>query len=372
MDHFKIFKRAWDIVWKYRTLLLIGLVLVLVGGAVGGRFMGAPGGGSPGGGGSSSGSSGEGGDMSAPDWDVVWDKIVPIVIAVLIVIAILFVLSILLALARFVLRYVTRAALIKMVDRYEETEEQIGFMEGLRLGWSGPAARRLFIIRLILALPLILLTLLGLLAGAALTIVLVVLVIVVANSGGGGAVVAAVVFGIALFFIFMLILMPLSLIAILLRVIISVVQEIAFRICALQGKGAWESIQEAVALIRRNLWPTALQALLLFGLGIAWNIALFIVIVPLALLAFFIAGLPALILGSIVALFTSPILALILGMFIFGALVILLLALPGVAFATFATVYHSTVWTLTYRELLVIDAGEDRETELIEFKANLG
>lgn len=371
MDHFKILKRAWDIIWKYRALLWIGLVLVLVGGAVSGRFMVGPGNsGSPGGGsGDGSGNGGSGGPT--PSWDAVWDKIAPIVITILIVIAILFVLAVLLAIVKLVLRYVTRTALIKMVDRYEETEEKIGFMEGLRLGWNGPAARGLFIIRVILALPLILLTLLGMLMGTALTIVLVVLVVVAAKSGGGGAAAAAVLFGIAAFFLFMIIMLPLAMIAILLRTIISVVKEIAFRVCALQGKGVWESIQETVALIRRNLWPTALQALLMAGLGIAWNIALLVINLPLMLLAMFIAGLPSLALGAIVAVLTSPVAAVIVGMLIFVPVMILIIGLPNLVFSTFATVYHSTVWTLTYRELMTIDTGEDEETDLIEVKADV-
>ncbi|MBN1934400.1 MAG: hypothetical protein JW934_07030 [Anaerolineae bacterium] len=375
MDHFKILKRAWDIVWKYRALWLIGLVLVLVGGAVGG-FRGSPGSsgspsGSSGGQDSSGGTDGENWPgTSIQNWDAFWEKVMPIVVTVAIVVAVIVVLAVLLNIVRLILRYVTRTSLIEMVDRYEETETKVGFMDGLRLGWSRSSVG-LFLTKLILSVPSILIALLGVLVGMALAIVITVLVIVTVKSGGGGAIAAAVILGIAAFFLFIIVLLPLILIGTILRVIISVLIEIAFRVCVLQKRGAWESIKEAVALIRRNLWPTALQALLMVGLGIAWNIALFVVNLPLVFLAFLIAGLPSLALGGIVALLASPIPAIIAGVLIFVAVMIVVIGLPNLAFSTFATVYHSTVWTLTYRELQAIDAGEDEETETIEVKANL-
>jgi len=367
MDHFKILKRAWEIVWKYRALLVIGLVLVLAGGAVGGFNL--PTGGSSGGGRSSGGGSGGGGQL--PSWNVVWEKIAPFVIVAVIVLAILLLFGTLLAIVKLVLRYITRAALIKMVDRYEEREEQIGFMEGIRLGWRGPTARRLFLIRLILALPILLLGLIIMVAGIAVVGVITLFVVNAVKSGTDGASTAAVVVSIiAALFFFVIVLMPLIIIGTLLRMVLMVIQEISFRVCALQDMAAWDSIRSAVALIRRNLWPTVLQALLMIGLGIAWNVLLMVVNVPLMLLALFIAGLPSLFIGGLVALTISPVGAIVIGLFILVLVAIILIGLPNLALATFATVYYSTVWTLTYRELRAIDAGEDRETELIEVKTD--
>lgn len=367
MDHFKILKRAWDIVWKYRALWLIGLVLVLVGGGVGAGFRGGPpNGGSGGGDGSGGSGSGLEWHEPAPDWSTVREKVVPIVIAVGVVLLFLFVLLILLGILKLILRWVTRTSLIKMVNTYEETGEQVGFWAGLRLGWSR-SAFNLFLANLLLSLLPVLLGILMALVFIALAIVIIVLAVSAANAGGGGAVVAAVVFGIAAFFLAMLMLLPLILIGVLVRVVISLTSEIAFRVCVIERRGAWEAIKEAVGLIRRNLWPVVLQYLLLLGLGIAWGIVLFIVNLPLVFLAFLVAGLPGLIVGGAAGMLLGPIAGVVLGLLLFVPIMIVVIGLPNVVLSTFATVYHSTVWTLTYRELRVLDTGG--ETEVVEVKA---
>ncbi len=369
MDHFKILKRAWDIVWHYRALWLIGLVLVLVGGAVGSGFRGSPGGGAPGGGGSRH-TSNNGPVFDQPhdqDWTAAKEKVLPVIMIILIIIAVLFVLAVSLGIVKLILRYVTRTSLIEMVDRYEESGEQVGFWQGIRLGWS-KSALGLFVTRLLLGLPPFLFSLASMLIGLTGALIIIVVIVGTAKSGGTGAV-AAVVFGIIAVLVGMAIVIPLSLIAIALRIITSLISEIAFRVCVLEKSNAWESIKEAWALIRRNLLAVALQALLVFGLGIAWNIALFIVNLPLMMLALLVAGLPAAGIGTLAALlFGTPLVGVIVGLLIFIPVMIIVMGLPNTLFATLATIYYSTVWTLTYRELRLIDNG-DLETELVQVKA---
>ena len=80
-------------------------------------------------------------------------------------------------------------------------------------------------------------------------------------------------------------------------------------------------------------------------------------------LALLIAGLPAATVGGLIAwLASAPIAGGIIGLLIFIPVMIIVIGLPNLVFSTFATVYHSTVWTLTYRELRAIDVG-DQEVE---------
>jgi hypothetical protein len=341
MDHLQILKRAWNVTWKYRALWLVGLLLVLAGGGVGSGF----GSGAPGSGGASSGGGGGGGGVpfegpeGIPDLSGAWEKVAPIVITVAIVVAGIILLVILLSLVAVFVRYVTRVSLIQMVQGYEETGEEIGFRRGLRLGWSR-SAFHLFLINLIVNLPLTvgILLLIGALA---------VPIILVVRTG----------LAILPVILMVLLLIPVILLGVLIRIVAVPIIELAFRACVIDGLGAWQAIVEAFGLIRRNLGPAALQWLLLVGLGIAWGIALFVVNLPLVFFALLVAGLPGAAVGGIVTLLSSWPWGLGLGLLIFIPVFILVVALPNIALTTLATVYYSTTWTLTYRELRVIDAG---------------
>lgn len=372
MDHLKILKRAWDIVRKYRALWLIGLVLVLAGGAVGSGFTGGPpgNGGSGGSGGGNGDQQWDGWQYDGPgfrNWDEAWARAAPIIVTILIVIAVIFILAILIGIIKVILRYVTRTSLIEMVQRHEESEEKVGFGAGLRLGWSR-SAFTLFLTSLILKLPFILLTLLGMLIGTAIAVVLIALGVSIANQNVGGAEAAAIVFIIAAIFMAIVLLLPLMLIGVALRLIISLVSEIAFRVCVIERASAVDAIKEAVGLIRRNLSAAVLQYLLMLGLGIAWGIVLFIVNIPLVFVALLVAGLPSLTVGGLIAwLASAPFAGIITGGLLFIVAMIVFMGLPNIVFSTFATVYHSTAWTLTYRELRTIDVGK-QESELVEVK----
>jgi len=170
MDHTKILKRAWHILWSYKVLWIFGIILAITTAS--------------GGGGGTSYSLGSGGfqdrqfrDITPDDFrrefddgledfgrelenafedfedffgegirNSTVDTIIAIGIALLIFFLILFIVG-------RIARYVSETALIKMVDQYEETEERLTIRKGFRLGWSR-TAWRLFLInnRLILRL----------------------------------------------------------------------------------------------------------------------------------------------------------------------------------------------------------------------------
>jgi hypothetical protein len=343
MDHLKILKRAFEITWRYRALWLVGLLLVLAGGGVTTGFRPTPPPGSqPGGRGASGSYSFPGRTLQSADWE----RIMPILIAIAVAIVLIFLLAILIGIAAAIVRYLTRVSLIEMVQSYEETGEEINFGGGLRLGWSR-SAFYLFVINLSFYLPfaLLMLLLIGPIIGLSIPIF---------ATGSG----AAIGFGVLL----ILLIIPISLLGILLLVAIVPVIEISYRTCVLQKLGPWEAIREGWALIRRNLGPTALQWLLLIGLRIAWGIVLVPFNLALVVVAFFVGALPGLVIGGLASLAFSWPAGLVAGLLVFIPIFILLVSAPNVALSILATVFYSTTWTLTYRELRVLDQGrEDAE-----------
>jgi MFS family permease len=354
VDHFKVLKRALQITWKYRALWLVGLLLVLAGGGVVGGFSGPPG--------SSPRASGDGEawrdfpysrSYSEDELDEFWEDWGPIVVTVGIILLLLVVLGIVIGIVKVVLRFVTRVSLIEMVDRYEENGEEVGFWDGLRLGWSR-SALHLFLINLTFKLPLALLAILFI--G---TFVTLAVMGFVTESGPG----------IALGVLLILLIIPVSMVVALIGALLGPVTQVSHRACVLEERSAWDAIRSGLSLIRDNLGATALQWLLLVGLRIAWAIVLFPVRLIVGLLGLFISGVPALLLGGLVALITGSWFGFLAGLVALIPLMILLVGLPELVLTAVATIFHSVVWTLTYREFKALNGGE-QEGEVIEVKAS--
>lgn len=350
MDHFRILKRAAEITWKYRALWLIGLLLVLAGGGVMTGFRGSPGSpGSPGGGG--------GGDQT-PSWenpdgiphitprdDVVWIIVMLVVALALLLFAGMLVLGVLAA----IVRYVTRTSLISMVHQYEESGEQIGFWAGVARGWSR-SALRLFLINLVFRAPLALL--LMLIIGP---------IVVLSTAGFVAGRGPGIVFGIIL----LLMMIPIIFVSIVVRALLTPLLELIGRASVIEELGVWESIRRGFSIVSRNLLSAGLQWLLLVGLGIAWNIVLVPINIVLVLVSLLVSGLPALALGGLAALLFGWPGALIVGLLTFIPIVILLVGVPNTALTILTTVFYSSTWTLTYREMLAIDDDGDGQEDAI-------
>ena len=341
VNHIEVLKRALTITWKYRALWLIGLLLVVAGGGVTGGFSGA-----------SSAASGNDPrwESQGDNWsfgrnyhtfDDMWADIGPYVATVAVAVAVLFVAALIIGVVKVIARYVTRTSLLQMVNQYEESGEQVGFWSGLRRGWSR-SAFRLFTISLGLKLPLTLLMVLSI--GSLVTLG----VLSITTETGPG-----IALGIAL----VLLVIPIILVGAVVGAILGPVIEVAYRTCALKGTGAWEAIRSAFGLVRRNLGATALQWLLLVGLNIAWNILLIPVNILLVVLGLFIGGVPAVALGGLGGLATGSPVGLGIGALAYIPVFILVLAVPNVLLTTAATIFHSTTWTLAYREIELVDGG---------------
>lgn len=337
MKHFDILKRSWDILWSYKTLWVFGIILALT--AASGSGSGSNGGSSAGGGSS----------FLIPTQTKLaqtWDEaghtmarlteraaqtsdLEPWTIA-LIIAAVL--LSLVIGIIFTVGHFVSQVALIRMVDRHEDTAEKLSWRQGFRLGWS-KAAWRLFLISFMIGLAAVLVftLLFGL---AALPGVL-----------GGMIGDAALAIGIILSVLFGI---PVIILAILTALLVSLVLETVRRVCVLEERGVLESLRHGWQLMRDHFVDLGLMWLLTIGVRIGFSI----VVIPVGIVLLVVALLLGGGLGGLIYLLTSALAAgWIIAAVIGGLLFITILALPFTFLGGLLQTYLSTTWTLTYRAL---------------------
>jgi hypothetical protein len=347
IDPIKILKRAWHILWNYRTLWFFGLILALTasrgGGNSGYQFNGGD---------RSSGGSGFTPGGRIEQWfqeffrpltqmpekqlisTLVW--VVAGLICIFLLIGIVFAIA----------RYVSEVAAIRMVNDYEESDVKVGFRQGWRLGWTR-SAWRFFLINLLISLPVILLLLLLAIIGG--------IVYFMVAGGNNLTTVTGIVGGVGLAFL-------LIFLVVILEVVLHLLREFFWRVCALENLGVIDSLRRGFELVKRNWKSAGLMWLVMLGVGIARVIAtilLLILLIPLyivmAIPAILVAGVPALVAFGITSLFLSTPLAAIVALVIGLPLFFLITFSPLVVLEAWLQVFKSSVWTLTYRELLILE-----------------
>lgn len=319
MKHLDILKQAFRITWRYRVLWIFGFLLALCGGGGGG------------GGGSNinlpSDSASEedfenlGQLLALSDIDP--SLIIGAVIAFICLILLLTVLGI-------VVQAVTRTALMGMVDQIQRTGATT-VRDGWHFGWSG-RTWRVFLVGLLIGIPIFVVAL-----GLILLALSPLLLILINQDNPAFMVISIILTAFAVLFVIFI------LIAI--SVVITPLQEMAWRQTALPQSGVIDSVKQAFGLIKHHFKDVAVIWLLMLGVGIGWVIVSLIVVLPAVLIAVaLIAGVP----GILVYLLTgSGAAGLITGVPL-GLLVLILL----LNFAQgLYLIYQSAVWTLVYLEL---------------------
>jgi hypothetical protein len=352
IDITKILKRAWNILWSYRALWVIGLILALTTA------------------GTLPNDNNSGWRESARDqhpgetfplptrqelqdaWEQMhqemdwlpwqmhistqeWNTVVWIGIGILFGLLVLGVVS-------TVARYVAETATIRMVDEYERTGQKVSLRQGLRYGWSR-TSWRLFLINLLIGLPVFLLVLGGLVIGV------VIFFLVIADNTLLST--AGIVALIGLVFL-------LILLGIILGVALNLLRDFFWRACALEGVGVREAIRQGWSMVRRDWKSVGLMWLVMIAVRIGWTIALvlaFVLSLPVLVLTILagliVGGLPGMLVGLVSSLFLGGPLPWIVGV-LFGLPFFLVVAFsPLLFFRGLGLVYSSTAWTLTYREL---------------------
>jgi hypothetical protein len=354
IDFRKILTRALHILWNYKTLWLFGILLALTGGGTGSWN-----------GGSSNSQTGSGNgfhgiDANSPPFLQnlnTWfqENIAPLFlhpqqhVTTFIWIGLaLLLLGLVVGTVLAILRYVSEAAVIRMVDEYEQSGTKVPFKQGWRLGWSRAAFRMWLIDLLIglLALPLVVV-----LAGLGLAAYL-------STKGASDvfAVGSIVVASIACAFVFIAAF-------VVLMILLGFLSNFFKRCAALENTGVRESFRRGWEMFRRNWQSASVMWLIMIGLWIAFGIAILIlavflipVFVLLALPGLLVALVPALVAFGIASLFTSSPLAWIIALVVGAPFFFLVVGSPLLLIGGWAQIFNSSVWTLTYRELRALEA----------------
>lgn len=363
MDPIKILKRSWHILWSYRALWVFGLILALAG----------------------AGSTGNIGNNSSyqynrndqPQFNQNWNPedvpqsireafdemrvliaekadINPQELNTLIWLGVAaLVLFIIVGILIAIARYIAETAVIKMVDEYEASGTQRTVRQGFHLGWS-VTSWRLFLINLIVNLPGF--VLLAILLGCGIAIYR------MAISGGAASMVGIIsLIGVVFLSIF---------VAVILGILLGLLRHFFWRACALEGLDVRDSLARGFAMVRENWKSVGLMWLIMIGLGIVWAIAsliLVLITLPIVAITFIVgvvvAAIPALLLAGLFSLFLGGILPWIAaGIFVLPMFFTLAFS-PWMLLTAWETVFTSTVWTLTYRELKAIPDATPPQVE---------
>lgn len=235
-------------------------------------------------------------------------------------------------------RYVSEAALIQMVGRYDKSGEKLRFRQGLRLGWSRPAWR-LFLINLVV----IIMAWLAIIALFALILSPMALWV---NSSESVVFVAAFLTG------------GLCLLAIAATIVfaglISLVQLMAARAAVLEGMTVMGSIRRGYATVKRNLKDMATMGIVALGIKSLWPLLIVMTVLLLLSGSLLVGALPAAIVANLSDPATLP--AAILG----GAAFMLVLFGPLTVLQGMLEVFFSSIWTLAYRRLRGFESQVDQ------------
>jgi hypothetical protein len=337
MDHMKVLKRAWETTWRYRALWVFGIILALTT-ANFGR------------GGDQARYEVSGEDFPAPGGRLPLPEVPTQILSILAAVGIgLACLVILIAIAFAIARYVSETALIRMVDDHEQTGETRSVRQGFRLGWSR-TAWRIFLINLLIDLPVV--------VAFILLFVLALLPLFLWTTDSTVAGVTGTVATIGMVLLLILLLIVVS-------AVLSLLKPFFRRACALEGLGVIKSIRQGLDVVRRHWKDAGIMWLIMVGLGIGWTIAMIMVVLFLIVAGVGVGGLPALLVGGLASLVFEDPLPWILAGVVGAPIFILVIAAPLLFLGGLAEVFKSSVWTLTYRELLALESLEIEGPEAI-------
>ncbi len=351
IDFGKILKRAWQILWEYRTLWIFGILFVLTAGGGGSgnfNFRGSQ---------QTRWEQTERELQSLPQFlreivDWFQKDVLPIlthpeehVATIITIIAVVFALAILIGTLLTIVRYVSQTAVIRMVDQYESEGVKVGFREGWRLGWNRRAFR-LWLIDLILTFPITFLFLV-ILGGT-----LILLIALIPLTGP-----LAVLVGVVLFFLEIIVF-------VLLTAFVSLLAQFCGRATVLDDLGTIASIQHGWTLFVKHWKSAVLMGLITAGLGIALtviSVVEFFLLIPVYLLlllpAALVAAIPGAIAFGLASLFTTTPLTWIIGLLVALPFFFTVLFSPLIFLQGLYQVYLFNLWTLTYREVKAIESA---------------
>ncbi|MBN2006261.1 MAG: hypothetical protein JXA21_23105 [Anaerolineae bacterium] len=357
MDYGKILRRAWKILWEYRALWILGMILALTTGSPGSQSSytlndrKAP----------------NGGPVVTPpegtnidSFEEFWDElekldrntfvealedegvpteVIPLIIGIGIgLLSLLLVVGVIMT----ILRFIAQGAMIRMVNDYEDTGEKMPLRQGWRAGRS--RAWRLFLISLTVGIPQVVVFL---------VLLLLALLPLFLWSQGEAAGILGTIITVGLVFL-------LVFFAIIVAAIIELLKQFFRRVCVLEHTGVRESIRQGYGLAKQNWKSAGIMWLIIAGINLIWTV----IFVPVTILVLIISliiggGVGAVFYGILQFVFTGLVAPIIAGVIALLLLILTMAALLGFL-GSFREVYISIVWTLCYRDLRALrDLGSE-------------
>jgi hypothetical protein len=244
-----------------------------------------------------------------------------------------------------VARYVSEAALIRMVSEAEATGKRYSVWRGFRLGWSR-GAWRIFLIDLLVSIV-------GIAVGAVLFGLIFAPLPLWVNSSE--IVIFALAFSTAgLFFVAIVVMIVFG-------VVLGVVKRLAWRACAVEGLGVMASVQRGWAVVRQHLKDAGLTWLMALAAHWVWQFALLPVALLLVGVGVLAGGLPAVLVGGMASLVTTGDAPVLIAIAVGVSIFLFVLIAPLIWLCGLREVFLSSVWTLTYRELRPAEAPEPKQ-----------
>jgi hypothetical protein len=251
-------------------------------------------------------------------------------------------LVVLIGLTATLARYVAETAMIRMVSDTEDTGKQLTFRQGVRLGWSARAGR-LFLIDLLVGLVM---------AGfAALAVLLFIGPIILVNPHGLAAILLTA------FGAFGLLVLPFTL-YIVGSALLSLIMPTVRRACVIDNLGVFASMGTGFGMLKRHLKEVGTTWLIWIAIRILWapaSVLVTLILLPI-LLTFMLAGfltslIPGVLAGGFADLFVNGVTPWIIGIIAGLPIFILVTIIPMLLVGGWVEIYKSSLWTLSYRAL---------------------
>jgi len=349
-------KRAWNTVWRYKVLWIFGLLLALSGGAVLGNS---------GGGGGGSGYRFNGNDlgnthMNGGEWSStmpMWmhqfqnwfqQDIEPLFMpdrlagTIIWMVVIIFAISLVIGLLLALVRYPTETSVIRLVDVYEEDGTKKRFKEGWAMGWNARAFK-IWVIDLIVGTPAFVIV-------AGLSAVVALMVTRMVKTGELGQIPGMI--GLIILAGFLLLVVAIAM------VFVGLWRQFIVRAIAIDGAGIGEGFKRGWEMLAHNFKNAFLTWLVMLGINIAAGIALAIcalllipvmavMLIPGAL----VSAIPGAIAYGIASLFAAGPLVWVITGFVVMIFLFTVVFSPISFVSGLYTVFNSSIWTQTYREM---------------------
>jgi hypothetical protein len=238
-------------------------------------------------------------------------------------------------LIRLVGRYLSRTALIRMVDQYQETGQKLGVRKGFRLGWSRQTWQ-LFFIELLVNLVV--------LAAILLIFALIFGPLPLWVDGSEGTIFALSILTAGFFFLAIFVVIVGCVFA-------SIVKRFARRACVLEGLGVTASVVRGYGLARQNLKDLLPLVMVMIGIDLSWPFVAGVLMLLLFGTGMLVGGLPGLLTGNVLTLLATGATPVVVGAVVGGVILLLILVAPLVWLDGMRYVFLSSMWTVTYRQI---------------------